>query len=106
MAIQHAVLNWRTTFTNATRIQQSFTAPVERRALRWLAERTPARINSDHLTLLGFSAQFAAGADSGTSGRLTTWSIWALPPGSRPDGTVTSPSLTAVAALSPAVGEA
>jgi len=74
MAIQHAVLNWRTTFTNATRIQQSFTAPMERRALRWLAERTPARINSDHLTLLGFSAQFAAGAGFA----LARWSKWGL----------------------------
>jgi phosphatidylglycerophosphate synthase len=48
-------------FTNAARVQQSFTAPLERRVLRWLAERMPARINSDHLTALGFAAQFGAG---------------------------------------------
>jgi phosphatidylglycerophosphate synthase len=49
-------------FINAVRIQESFTAPLERRVLRWLAERMPARINSDHLTVLGFAAQLGAGA--------------------------------------------
>src|SRR5262245_30818565 len=49
-------------FKNATRIQQSFTSALERRALLWLAARMPACINSDHLTLLGFAAMFCAGA--------------------------------------------
>jgi len=48
-------------FTPATRIQESFMAAAERKALRWLAERTPAWINSDHLTLLGFAGNIAAG---------------------------------------------
>jgi phosphatidylglycerophosphate synthase len=43
-------------------MQESFTAPLERRALRWLAERTPAWVNSDHLTALGFASMFLAGA--------------------------------------------
>lgn len=49
-------------FRNADRIQQALTASLERKALRWLAERTPARISPDHLTALGFAAQFLAGA--------------------------------------------
>jgi archaetidylinositol phosphate synthase len=49
-------------FQNALRLQESFTAAAERKALAWLAARLPARINSDHLTLLGFIAMFLAGA--------------------------------------------
>jgi archaetidylinositol phosphate synthase len=48
-------------FTPATRVQQSFVAAAEKKALLWLAKRTPRSINSDHLTLLGFAAQFLAG---------------------------------------------
>ena len=48
-------------FAPATRIQQSFVAAAEKRALLWLAARTPAWINSDHLTLLGFAGNLAAG---------------------------------------------
>jgi len=49
-------------FRDALRLQESFTAPAERKALAWLAARLPARINSDHLTLLGFVSMFLAGA--------------------------------------------
>ncbi|MBV8207302.1 MAG: CDP-alcohol phosphatidyltransferase family protein [Acidobacteria bacterium] len=52
----------RTGFTNALRIQESFTASLERKALRWLAQRMPPWVNSDHLTALGFAAQLGAGA--------------------------------------------
>jgi archaetidylinositol phosphate synthase len=44
------------------REQTSLLAPVEKRALVWMAERMPARVNSDHLTALGFVAMFLAGA--------------------------------------------
>jgi archaetidylinositol phosphate synthase len=43
------------------RIQASFLAAREKKTLLWLAERTPAGINSDHLTALGFAGQLAAG---------------------------------------------
>lgn len=43
------------------RIQASFLAASEKKILLWLAERTPAGINSDHLTALGFAGQLAAG---------------------------------------------
>ena len=48
-------------FQNATRIHNSLIAATEKRALLWMAERLPIRINSDHLTSLGFIAQLLAG---------------------------------------------
>ena len=61
-------------FINAVRIQESFTASMERRILRWLAERMPAGINSDHLTALGLAAQLGAGAGLA----LARWNRFAL----------------------------
>jgi archaetidylinositol phosphate synthase len=49
-------------FKDALRLQESFTSAAERKTLAWLALRMPARVNSDHLTLLGFVAMFLAGA--------------------------------------------
>jgi len=49
-------------FREAKRIQQSFLAAAEKKTLLWLAARTPAWINSDHLTVLGFLAMAGAGA--------------------------------------------
>jgi archaetidylinositol phosphate synthase len=48
-------------FAPAERIQQSLVAGTEKRALVWLAHRVPSRINSDHLTLLGFVSQCLVG---------------------------------------------
>lgn len=48
-------------FAPAQRIQESFVAAAEKKALTWLATRTPAWINSDHLTLLGFAGNLCAG---------------------------------------------
>jgi archaetidylinositol phosphate synthase len=48
-------------FTQAKRLQQSVLAAAEKRVLIWMAERTPAWINSDHLTALGFVAQMMTG---------------------------------------------
>ena len=49
-------------FQEAARVQTSFTAPMERRVLPWIAARLPHWINSDHLTLLGFFSMLSAGA--------------------------------------------
>jgi len=49
-------------FREATRIQQSFVTKAEKKALRWLAERVPPAINSDHLTVLGAAGMFLASA--------------------------------------------
>lgn len=48
-------------FREAKRTQGSFLAGLEKRALAWMATRTPAWINSDHLTLLGLLAMTGAG---------------------------------------------
>ena len=48
-------------FQNADRMQRSLLARAEKRALVWLAKRTPRAINSDHLTGLGFASQVMAG---------------------------------------------
>jgi archaetidylinositol phosphate synthase len=59
--IVHRGVNSINRFAPARRIQQSFLADIEKRTLIWLAERTPARVNSDHLTLLGFVSQCLVG---------------------------------------------
>ncbi len=51
----------RAGFRQATRVHGSLLAAIEKRALVWMAERMPAWVNSDHLTLLGFAAQIATG---------------------------------------------
>jgi archaetidylinositol phosphate synthase len=48
-------------FQSAARIQGSITARKEKELLIWMAERTPRSVTADHLTLIGFGAQFMAG---------------------------------------------
>lgn len=56
------------------RVQQSWLAGIEKRALLWLAARTPARIGPDHLTVLGLVAQIGAGVCYA----LAAWNRYAL----------------------------
>jgi len=49
-------------FPDMLRVQESWVAAAEKRALLWLAERTPDGIGPDHLTVLGLVAQIGAGA--------------------------------------------
>jgi phosphatidylglycerophosphate synthase len=58
----HVLLEMRRArpFPDMRRIQESWVAEAEKRALLWLAARTPDRIGPDHLTLLGFAAQIGA----------------------------------------------
>lgn len=49
-------------YRDAVRLQKSFSATVERRALAWLAARLPEWISSDHLTAIGFGSMILAGA--------------------------------------------
>jgi archaetidylinositol phosphate synthase len=44
------------------RVQDSWSAAAEKRALVWMAARTPSSISPDHLTALGLAAQIGAGA--------------------------------------------
>ena len=61
-------------FQSARRVHGSLTARGEKAALIWMAERTPAWINSDHLTGLGVVAQLLAGV----SYTLARWNRYAL----------------------------
>ena len=61
-------------FQPAKRVQRSFLADVEGRALLWLVQRTPASINSDHLTALGLVAMLVAGLAYWWS----QWNRWGL----------------------------
>jgi archaetidylinositol phosphate synthase len=56
------------------RVQDSWLAAAEKRALVWLAARTPEWINSDHLTVLGLVAQIGAGACYA----MAAWNRYAL----------------------------
>jgi archaetidylinositol phosphate synthase len=48
-------------YHEATRVQASLLASVEKRCLIWMAERMPAAVNSDHLTALAGISMAAAG---------------------------------------------
>src|SRR5580692_8462905 len=61
-------------FPDMLRVQESWLAAAEKRALLWLAARTPERIGPDHLTVLGFVAQIGAGVCYA----LAAWNRWAL----------------------------
>jgi phosphatidylglycerophosphate synthase len=54
-------------FQEAKRIQQSLVTNLEKRVLLWLAKRTPEKVNSDHLTILGAVGMFLAGVSYGLS---------------------------------------
>jgi len=47
----------------------SLLAPLEKRALVWMAKRLPRRINSDHLTVVGFTGTLLAGLSYWLSSR-------------------------------------
>src|SRR5271166_872174 len=55
------------------RVQESWVASAERRALLWLAARTPLWIAPDHLTILGLVAQIAAGTCYALAPRSRYW---------------------------------
>jgi phosphatidylglycerophosphate synthase len=57
-------------FKDARRVQESFCAPMERRALEWLAARMPEWVTPDHLTAVGLAGQFFAGACFAMARRL------------------------------------
>jgi archaetidylinositol phosphate synthase len=53
----------------ARRINHSLTATIEKHALQWMAQRAPAWVSSDQLTILGLAAQIAAGTCYALAGR-------------------------------------
>lgn len=64
-------------FKDARRIHEALTARAEKRALVWMAERTPCWISSDHLSALGVAAMAATGAGYWMS-RTSRWWLLAV----------------------------
>jgi phosphatidylglycerophosphate synthase len=62
-------------FGEAQRVATNPLYAVERRALVWVAERIPASVNSDHLTLLALAAMAFTGL-SYAGARFTTAGLW------------------------------
>ena len=62
-------------FRQATRLQENALAAHEKRLLIWMAKRTPAWINSDHLTALGFCSQLLTGLSYAMSKSSKPWLI-------------------------------
>jgi archaetidylinositol phosphate synthase len=77
MNIQTVVTKGEVTFRSADRVNQSITAAVEKRALQWMAERMPAWMSSDQLTLLGLLAQVGAGVGYALS-RFDRRALWGV----------------------------
>ena len=61
MNTQSATAATTRNFAPARRVNQSLTASLEKRALLWMAERSPRWLTSDQLTTLGLVAQIGAG---------------------------------------------
>jgi archaetidylinositol phosphate synthase len=72
----HVLLEMRRTrpFPDMLRVQESWVAAAEKRALLRLAARTPEPIGPDHLTVLGLAAQIGAGVCYA----LAAWNRYAL----------------------------
>ncbi|MGB9362471.1 MAG: CDP-alcohol phosphatidyltransferase family protein, partial [Candidatus Sulfotelmatobacter sp.] len=64
----------RTALEEMRRVQQSWVARAEAKALVWLAARTPQWVDPDHLTGLGLAAQIGAGVCYA----LARWNRYAL----------------------------
>jgi archaetidylinositol phosphate synthase len=60
-------------FATARRVNRSLTAAAEKQALTWMAERAPAWLTSDQLTMLGLVAQFGAGVFYGLARLNKYW---------------------------------
>lgn len=59
-------------FRDATRVQQSLLAGVEKKVLIRMAQRMPGWVSADHLTALGFASMIAAGFSYAAAGGLAT----------------------------------
>jgi len=61
-------------FPDVLRVQESWVAAPEKRALLWLAACIPQGVGPDHLTALGLAAQIGAGVCYA----LAAWNLYAL----------------------------
>lgn len=74
MDTYEAVIQSGSEFKDAKRKQESLLAAREKQALIWMAERLPAWINSDHLTILGSVGMILTGVSYG----LARWNRYAV----------------------------
>jgi archaetidylinositol phosphate synthase len=65
-------------FSEITRVQESWVAASEKRALIWIAARTPMCIGPDHLTVLGLGAQVGAGVCYALAAWSRNWLLGAI----------------------------
>jgi archaetidylinositol phosphate synthase len=65
-------------FATARRVNRSLTAAAEKRALTWMALRSPHWVTSDQLTLAGLLAQIGAGVCYALSRHSQWWLIGAI----------------------------
>jgi phosphatidylglycerophosphate synthase len=63
-------------FRNAKRVQHTLVTAAEKKVLLWIAARMPRHVNPDHLTMLGFVAQFMVGVSYALSETDSAW-LWA-----------------------------
>jgi len=68
-------MNALATHANPVRLQDSLLNAIEKRTLIWLAQRLPAFVSSDHLTLLALAAMAGAGL-SYWAARFTPAGLW------------------------------
>lgn len=76
----HVLLEMRRVrpFSETTRVQESWVADWEKRALIWMAARTPMWIGPDHLTALGLTAQIGAGICYALAAWNRNWLLGAI----------------------------
>jgi phosphatidylglycerophosphate synthase len=65
-------------FRDSEREHRSILSVVEKRALLWIAQRLPAWVNSDHLTILGFVSLIGAGGSYWYARRSTAGLLWVI----------------------------
>ncbi len=65
-------------FKNPERIQLSILSNCEKRTLIWLAQRMPRKVNSDHLTILGFLGMLLAGISYWMAGSNRFALFWVI----------------------------
>jgi archaetidylinositol phosphate synthase len=65
-------------FRAAEREHHSLLSSIEKKALLWLAQRLPAWVNSDHLTILGFVSLIGVGASYWYARRSSAALLWVI----------------------------
>ncbi len=65
-------------FRDSEREHRSILSALEKRALLWIAQRLPAWVNSDHLTILGFVSLIGVGGSYWYARRSAAGLLWVI----------------------------